>query len=90
VALGDDGDATVLAALNGTFAARGALADAALAVAGFAALGDDGEGALAAFADAALVILLEDGDGDLFGDFLRAAELNILTSIITSIKKIKN
>jgi len=85
VALGDDGDATVLAALNGTFAARGALA-----VAGFAALGDDGEGALAVFADAALVILLEDGDGDLFGDFLRAAELNILTSIITSIKKIKN
>jgi hypothetical protein len=58
----------------------------ALVVAGFAALGDDGDNALAA-AVAALVILL--GEGDL-GDFLRAAEFNILTSIITSIKKIKN
>ena len=77
----------VLAALDGALAAL-AGAFAALAVAGFAAalgaLADDGDDALAvpaaALADAAvaLVILLGVGDGDLFGDFLRAAELNIL------------
>jgi hypothetical protein len=75
-----------------------ALVVAALGVAAalVAALGDDGDDALAALAPdapaaaaAALVILLGDGDGDLLGDFLRAAEFNILSSTITSIKKIK-
>ena len=76
--------ALVALAFAGAFAA-------AFAGAFVAALGDDGDDALAAAAAAAaaadaLVILLGEGDR---GDFLRAAELNILTSIITSIKNIK-